>query len=259
MKKKIIIIVSIIIAIILIILGIIDSFEPFHFTGKMFFGKKSSTKLYDEKYEDSIDTIYIDVDNAIINIKNGDDNDIKVKVLSNRKNIKLKVYNTKLSLKVDSYEGCFFCKMNVIEITAPSSFKEYMTISNKHGHISIEKFPNTTIAITSKLGDVSVEEAKVVKVTSRRGSIDIGKVANASIYSFWGIANIGEVDNLFSNSTLLEMNVGYVKKYININNDFGDISIKKADILRDSKIEVGFGNINIKKLHEDTGKLKKKN
>ena len=258
MKKKIIIIVSIIIVLVLIILGIIDNFEPFHFTGKMFFGKKSRVKLYDEEYEE-IDTIYIDVDNAIINIKNGDDNAIKVKVLSNRKNIKLKSYNKKLSLKVDYYEGCFFCKMNVIEITAPKNFKDYLTISNKHGHVNIESFPNATMSITNKIGNVSVTEAKVVKVVSRRGSINIGKASNASIYSFWGILTIGEVDNLFSNSTLLEMNVDYVKKYINIKNDFGDINIKKADILRDSIVEVGFGDINIKKLKEDTGKLKKKN
>ena len=258
MKKRIIIILSIIIIIILIILGIINNYKPFHFTNKMFFGKKSSTKLYNEKYED-IDTIYIDVDNAIINIKNGNEDTIKVKVLSNRKNIQLKAYNGKLSMKVENYEGCFFCKMNVIEITAPSTFKDYMTISNRHGHINIENFPNTTMAITSKLGNISVKEAKVVKVKSRRGSINIGKVANAYIYSFWGRLKIDEVDNLFSNSTLLDMNVDYVKKYININNDFGDINIKKADILRDSIIEVGFGEINVKKLNEDPGKLKKKN
>ena len=258
MKKKIIIIISIIIGIILIILGIVNNYEPFHFTNKMFFGKKSSKKLFNEKYE-GIDTIYIDVDNAIINIKNGDDDVVKVKILSNRKNIQLKAYNSKLSMKVENYEGCFFCKMNVIDITAPSTFKDYISIRNKHGHTNIESFPNTTMAIVTKLGNVTVKEAKVVKVSSRRGSIDIGDAKNVSIYSFWGIAKIGEVDNLFSNSVLLDMNVDYVKKYISIDNDFGDINIKKADILRDSKIEVGFGDINIKKLKEDTGKLKKKN
>ena len=256
MKKKVIIIISIIIFIILIILGIINNYKPFHFTNKLFFNKKSNTKLYDESFED-IDTIYVDVDNALINIKNSDDNNIHVKVLSNRKNIKLKSYNKKLSIKVDEYEGCFLCKMNVITITAPKNFKEYINVVNKYGHVNIESFANATMAITNRFGNVSVDEAKVVKVISKRGSINIGKASNASIYSFWGILNINEVNNVLSKSTLLETNIDTVKKYININNDFGDINIKNASILKDSFIEVGFGDINIDKLTESTGKLKK--
>ena len=52
MKKKIIIIVSIIIVLVLIILGIIDNFEPFHFTGKMFFGKKKRAEFMTEMSKD---------------------------------------------------------------------------------------------------------------------------------------------------------------------------------------------------------------
>ena len=241
-------------------MGIINNYAPFHFTNKILFGRLSTKELYNEEYED-IDTLYIDIDNAMINIKNNepDDDKIHVKILSKRKNIKLKNYEKTLSIKVDVYEGCLFCKMNVIEISMPTSFKDYMTIKNKHGHIKIEKFPNVTMAITNKLGNVEIEEAKVAKITSSRGSINIGKASNAHIYSLWGTLDIKEVKNIRSRSTLLKTNIDKVTEYIDIKNDFGDINIKEATIQRDSEINLSLGEINIKKLNEDQGKLDKKN
>ena len=258
MKKKLIIIISILLIVIIILLGIINNYEPFHFTNNILFKKQSNTVLYEEVYK-NIDNIYIDVDDAIIDIVNGESNDVKVEIFSERKNINLKAYNTKLSIVTDNNEGCIFCTLNVIKVTAPSSFKDYITVVNDYGHTNIEKFSNSTISVTSRLGNVSVDEAKVLKVISKRGSIEVNKVADASIYSFWGTLNIDDVNSISSKSTLLYMDINNINKYIDINNDFGNVNIKNATILKDSKIELGFGNINIENLKEDTGKLEKKN
>ncbi len=260
MKKKLTIVICIMLLIILTILGVVSSYEPFHFTKKIFFGRQSSNTIHDEEYED-IDTIYIDVDQAIINIKNSepDDEKIKVEVLSERKNIEIKDYNKKITIKVKYYDGCLFCKMNVINITAPESFKEYITVVNKYGPVNIESFENATMAITNRFGNVKVDQAKVVKVVSRRSGIEIGKTANASIYSLWGTLKVDEVDNFFSKSTLLNIDINKLNQFISVKNDIGDINIKTADIERDSEISVSLGDINIKKLNETDGKLTKKN
>lgn len=258
MKKKLIIVISVILLVIVILLGVVNNYEPFHFTNNMFFKKQSTKSIYKENYK-NIDTIYIDVDDAIINIINGESSDIKVEVLSNRKNINLKSYNTKLSIVTDNNEGCIFCTLNVINIEAPSDFKEYINVINDYGHIKIGSFSDATIFVTSKFGNVSVDEAKVLKVISKRGSIDVKKVSDASIYSLWGILNLDDVNSISSKSTLLYMNINNVNKYINVNNDFGNININNATITRDSKIDIGFGNIDIKNLKEETGKLEQKN
>ena len=258
MKKKLIIIISILLLVTVILLGVINNYEPFHFTNNIFFKKQSTKSIYKEEYK-NIDTIYVDVDDAIINIINGKSNDIKVEILSNRKNINLKSYNSKLSIVTDNNEGCIFCTLNVINIEAPSNFKEYINVVNDYGHVNIESFPNSTISVTNKFGNVSVDEAKVLKVISKRGSVDVKKVSDASIYSFWGTLNLDDVNSISSKSTLLYMNIDNVNKYINIKNDFGNINIKNATITRDSKIDVGFGNIDIENLKEDNAKLEKKN
>ncbi len=258
MKKKIIIIVSIILLAIVILLGLVNNYEPFHFTNNVLFKKQSTKSIYKESYK-NVDTIYIDVDDAIINIVNGESSDIKVEILSNRKNINLKSYNSKLSIVTDNNEGCIFCTLNVINIEAPSNFKEYINVVNDYGHVNIESFPNSTISVTNKFGNVSVDEAKVLKVISKRGSVDVKKVSDASIYSFWGTLNLDDVNSISSKSTLLYMNINNVNKYININNDFGNVDINNAIITKDSKIDIGFGNVDIKSLKEETGKLEKKN
>lgn len=258
MKKKLIIIISIVLLIILVLLGVVNNYEPFHFTNNLFFKKQSIKSIYKEEYK-NIDTIYVDVDDAIINITDGESNNIKVEILSDRKNINLKSYNTKLSIVTDNNEGCIFCTLNVINIEAPSNFEEYINVVNDYGHVRIEGFPNATISVTSGFGNISVNEAKVLKVISKRGSVDIKKVSNASIYSLWGTLNLDNVNSIASKSTLLHMNINNVNKYINIDNTFGNINIKNATITRDSKINVGFGNVNIENLKEDTGKLELKN
>ena len=256
MKKKLTIIISIFIIIIIILLGIINNYEPFHFTDNILFKKQSTKLIYEEEHKD-IDNIHIDVDDAIINITNGESDNIKVKVFSNRKNINIKSYNSKLSIVTDNNEGCIFCTLNVINIEAPSNFRDYINITNDYGHVSLEKFNNATVSITNRFGNIKVGEAKVLKVISRRGKIDVNKVSDASIYSFWGILNMDEVNNLSSKSTLLYMNINNVNKHIDIINDFGNINIENANIIKDSKINIGFGNANIKNLKEDTGKLEK--
>ena len=175
------------------------------------------------------------------------------------KNINLKSYNKKLSIVTDTNEGCVFCTLNVINIKAPSNFKEYMNIVNDYGHVNIENFNNSTISVNNRFGNISVGEAKVLKIISKRGNIKVNRASNVSIYSLWGMASINDVDSLNSNSTSLYMNIDNVNKYININNDIGNINIKNATIIRNSKVSVKFGNVNIKKLKEDTGKLERKN
>ena len=258
MKKKLIIIISVVLIVIVILLGIINNYEPFHFTNNLFFGNLSNNKLYEEEYND-IDTITIDVDDAIINIVNSETNSIKVEILSNRKNINLKSYNKKLSIVTDNNEGCIFCTLNVINIKAPSSFKEYINITNDYGHVNLDKFSDATISITNKFGDISVKEAKVLKIISKRGSINVDSVTNASIYAFWSILNINNVDSITSKSTSLRMNINNVNKYINIDNSIGNINVKNASIIRDSKINVRLGNVNVKNTKEISGKLEKKN
>ena len=101
MKKKLIIIISVILLVIVILLGVVNNYEPFHFTNNMFFKKQSTKSIYKENYK-NIDTIYIDVDDAIINIINGESSDIKVEVLSN-----LQLFH-KLIFLIKEIKYCFY-------------------------------------------------------------------------------------------------------------------------------------------------------
>lgn len=252
--KKVIIILLIILTIVLVILGIISNHEPFHFTHNIFFGKQSNKKLYAEEFSD-IDTIYIDVDNAIIKFINHDSDKIRVEIYSNRKNISLKSYNKKLSIMTENKNKCFMCTMNVINVYAPSSFKEYINVNNDYGHVSLENFDDASISITNKFGDIDLGKVNMLKIVAGRGNITAKSVNEASIKNNWGNVEIGDVNVINLQGNISSVKINSINKNAIMEIDFGNITIDQANINKDSAIINNCGDITIHKLNEDGGIL----
>ncbi len=253
-KKKIIIILLIIFTVILIILGIINNYEPFHFTQKIFFGKQSNKIIYDEEFSD-IDTIYVNVDNANINFINRDSNKIRVEIYSNRKNVSLKSYNKKVSVITENMHKCLFCTMNVINIYAPSSFKEYINISNKYGHVNLENFENASIAITNKFGHTTVGKANMLKIIEGRGNINVKSANEMSVRNSWGNIRIDDVNVIELHSKISNISINNINKKVFLETDFGNVVISKINIIKDSLVKNNCGDVTINEIKEDGGTL----
>lgn len=255
-KKLIIVIVIIVFILSLILLSVINNSEPFHYTKSIFFGKSSDKLVYSDEFTD-IDTIYIDVDNAIVNLINRDYDNIKLEINSSRDNIKIKNYNKRLSIMTEDRKKCMFCKMNVINIYVNEDFKEYINIINDYGFTTLENFPEASVSISNKFGNVKVGNINMLKVIIGRGKLVTGKIGGTSIRINWGDVDISEVNDVFIDNKLTDISINKINNSINLENDVGNIAIENAYINKESDIENEIGDIIIKNLIDDNNYLEK--
>lgn len=247
MKKNKKVITSIIVLLVIIvalagfmIYGMIKG-ESVIFSGK-------TEALYESTFND-INKIDVNVASYDVELKEYDQEEIKVEITGNEKNkdkIKVEAKENELTIKQDGSMICIglcFYK-EAITIYIPENYElEYNhesssgsiesnieiqkgNIETTSGDIKLTTMRNGSLKSTS--GNIELEEGEILEVSSTSGDIDIEKINNLT-----GSATSG---NLTINSLTNKINFGLIS---------GDVKINKFSINEDSSITARSGNIKL--------------
>lgn len=215
--------------------------------------KPSKNLIIEDTYE--LKDIIINSNASNINIKESNDQIIKVKIYGDDKKTSIKDYD-KLTIKSNIKECKFFCLKNEIasiEISLPKNYDNKLIIKNDYGNVNVGNFENSDFDIEVDAGKVTIDEVKNIKLDVDAGDIKIGKINNKlNIEADAGNVIINEI-NLNENSTIDidagNLEIGKTNEiYIDPKIDLGAIDInnnyRKSDI--ELKINIDAGNISIK-------------
>ncbi|MBR5662351.1 MAG: DUF4097 family beta strand repeat protein [Bacilli bacterium] len=183
------------------------------------FSKMKAELVYDEKYEaDGIKTILVDTKSSDINIYESDDEEIKIKIYSDKKD-KINVNKTDNEISIvnkQTSQMCFgFCFGNrKIDIYVPKTYEGKFEIKTTSGDIK---------------SDLETSNDYKIKVTS--GDIKIDRVNSLS-----GSATSGDIE------------IKEISSSINFKTTSGDIEIDMFDVKANSSIKVTSGDVEINQL-----------
>jgi len=206
--------------------------------GGMFFGINkgySDRNIYDETYEVDFKTLDINSKAGKIDVKESDDNNMRVMIYSDEsKNYEIGKNNDvfKINVENDGCRGiaCFDYKMPRIEVYLPENYAEKIEIKNNYGDITVGEFENATMVIDEDYGEAKIGAVKNLELKNSMGATKIDKIlGSAKIENSMGAIKIEELA-ITENST--------------IENSMGSINIKKTnDIYIDAKADMGSANI----------------
>ena len=212
--------------------------------------KISNNLVIEEEYNNIFKTIEINSKASDIDFYTGNDNEIKVKIYGNEKDINIENKNDKLSIKTTAH-GCIGICVNLtipkIEVYLPSNYDNSVTINNDYGDIEIDNFPYMTLNATLNAGDIKVMSVQFGKIHNDYGDINVIKYSKElNIKQNCGDVNVGEVDNISVSNSLGDINIDKVNTYLNISSKLGDVTIDKVNIQTNSQIDSKLGDVSIR-------------
>lgn len=218
------------------------------------FSAKESDNLVEEKTYNNIDQVYIESDAANIYIKERASNEIKVLIYSKtNKNIKAESTNNNINItnKVKKCKGiCFNNEISKIEVYLPVSYNGNLNIDNNYGDIKVGSFSNITLNINSGAGDTIVESAKEAYLNSSYGDININTLEKGKIKLSAGDLKIDKVNKIEAQNDYGDINIKRINEFLDINSDYGDVSLDDINLVSNSNIKLDFGDLNINRTNE---------
>ena len=204
--------------------------------------------IYEKNYEETFENIVINSNASKVEIKESENNTIKVEVYGKENKLKI---NDKNQLEIEyKEEKChFFCfnrEIGRIVIYLPEDYENNLKIENDLGNVEVGKFENINLNIKEDAGNISIEEAKNVIVDNDCGHIKIEKADTIDATD-----NAGNIEIGTANIAKVENDCGHIKIYeindkFDIENNCGNIEIEYVNIKRDSSAKTDTGNIKIK-------------
>lgn len=256
-NKKIKILIIIILCVVTIAISIVFTKVLFGKMGKLAifrldFGPKVSDNLViDETYTDIFDMIDIDSKAGDIGIYRGNDDEIKIKIYGDKKDITVKDEKNRLNITT-STKGCIGICLNFsltipkIEVYLPNDYTKNLKIKNNFGDIEIGEFPYMTIDTYLNFGDIEVASVKSGKIKNDYGDIVISKYAEyLDIDQNCGNIKVGEVDDLKIENKYGDIEVEKINTRLDIDEKCGDIKLGKVYVDENSKITNSLGDIAI--------------
>ena len=216
--------------------------------------KRVSTNLVtDEVYHGSYSRIEVTTDASDIEVKATDESAVHVTIYGDqeRSSVRESGNNLKVEAKAKRCFGiCFNLTMSKVVVYVPKEYEGELVITNKYGDIMLEEFSSATIKVEEDCGDVEIREAKSIDVVNSYGDITIGKVKDVTLRESCGNIKIDYLEKGDIVNNYGDIEIGWINGEIFIDEDCGDIDIREAVILNDSKIDNSFGNITIGRTNE---------
>lgn len=214
------------------------------------FGHKISNALVIDKTFDTIfDEIQIDAESSDIQIKEGKENQIRVKIYGEKDQAKIDVTNTKLNVTSSNKPCigiCFNQTISRIEVYIPTSYKNKIKITNQYGDVQIAEFTDLTVDIKMDAGDLSIGSVKIGKIKNDYGDIEVKRHAkNLDIEESCGDVEIDEVDDIKVINNYGDITIHKVNNFLDIDDDCGDIEIDSVNLKENSSIHNSLGDIEI--------------
>ena len=193
--------------------------------------KVSDALAFEEVYDTSFQTIDVDVSFGNIEVLPSNDNQVHVAIYSDYRLFDVKDTKSSLAIIFSEKEGFHFSfpkSRDLVRIYLPDTSNIKVLLTTDLGDVKVDDFPNTSFDITADLGDISVGQADVLSVESDLGDVSIGEVCDLTVKSDQG-----------------NIEVTKVSEKVSIDTDLGDISIEELNLIKDSKIVLSLGDLEI--------------
>ncbi len=231
-----------------------------------FITKRIEELQIEETYKNTYDKINIVTDAADIEIKKSENEDIYLKIYSEKDRSKVLDNETELNIEVTQKKCVGLCinnKISKVELYLPENYDKEIKIDNKYGDIEIASFENINFDIKEDAGDIKIEKANIVNINNNYGDIKINEIKNGTIKESAGDVEIQKVDSIDIKNNSGDVKITEINEYVKIDGDAGDIKIEKLNITKDSSIDTNVGEVTISKTNDifidaetDVGKAK---
>lgn len=232
---------------------------------KLYKGESEIIEI-EEIYDNQFDEINISVEAGNIDIKNSEEDKIKVIIYNEEKNSIVNANENILDINVKAKKCKFFCINTVIskvEVYIPNNYSNKINIENNFGDIEIEEFKNASIEIEENYGDIEIERVNKIKVNNDLGNVDINKANIANIEVAAGDIKIKDVNEITAENNLGDIEIKNINGYLDITNNCGDIELYNVVLTKNSNIKSDLGDIEIDNIENvyidvetDVGKAK---
>ena len=241
-----------IIALIFFMITMIDKKHHSYF--KLGFITKRIEELQlEETYKNTYDKINIVTDAADIEIKKSENEDIYLKIYSEKDHFKVLDNETELNIEVTQKKCVGLCindKISKVELYLPENYNKEINIDNKYGDIEIASFENINFDIKEDAGDIKIEKASIVNINNNYGDIKINEIKNGTIKESAGDVEIQKVDSIDIKNNYGNTKINEINEYVKIDADAGDVKINTLNITKNSNIDINAGDIKINQTND---------
>ena len=193
---------------------------------------KVSEKLaFEEVYDTHFQEIFVDVSVGNIEVLPSNDSRVHVAIFSDHELFDIDAIDSSLSIVFSEEEGFHFSfpkSRDLVRIYLPDTSNIKISLTADYGNIKVRSFPNASFDINANMGDVSVSQADSLFVDSDMGDVSIGEVCSLTVTQDTG-----------------DIEVANVTEKVSIDSEMGNVSIEKLNLVKDSKIILSLGDLEI--------------
>ena len=132
-----------------------------------------------------------------------------------------------------------------IKIYVPVTYNKDAVITNRTGDITIGNLSNSNFNISVTTGDVKAEQANNMIISLTTGDVELNKVVKADITATTGDVDINKANTVKVKLTTGDITIGEVNNSLNLTSTTGDVRITDANLLANSSIKSGTGDVRI--------------
>jgi hypothetical protein len=254
-KKAIILLITIMSLLIFALIGLMIFVmnNKFNIKFRGIFSQRIEELQIEETYKNNYEKININTDAADVYIKQSEDEDIHVKIYSEKEKSRVIDNEIELNIEVEQKKCVGICinnKISKVEVYIPENYEKEIKIDNKYGDIEIASFENLKLEIKEDAGDIKIDSANIVNINNNYGDIKIGTIKEGTIKESAGDITINKVNSIDIKNNYGDTKIEEINEYLKLDADAGDIKINILNITKDSFIETNAGDVRIEKAND---------
>lgn len=193
--------------------------------------KVSENLAFEEVYDINFQEISVDVSVGNIEVLPSNDSRVHVAIYSDYELFDIDDTKSRLSIIFSEEEGFHFSfpkSRDLVRIYLPDTSNIEVFLATDYGDVSVLDFSNTNFDINANMGDISVTQANSLSIASEMGDVSIGDVCKLTVTQ-----DMGDIE------------VANVTEKVSIDSEMGNVSIEKLNLVKDSKIILSLGDLEI--------------
>ena len=227
--------------------------NKFNIGFRKIFSQRIEELQIEETYKNTYEKININTDAADVYIKKSEDEDIHVKIYSEKE--KSRVIDNEIELNIEVQQKqclgvCINTKISKVELYIPENYEKEIKIKNNYGDIKIDSFESLNLDIKEDAGDIEINSANIVNINNSYGDIKIGIIKEGTIKESAGDIEINKVNSIDIKNNFGDTTIQEINEYIKIDADAGDVKINNLNITKNSFIETNTGDIRIENTND---------
>ena len=193
--------------------------------------KVSENLAFEEVYDINFQEISVDVSVGNIEVLPSNDSRVHVAIYSDYELFDIDDTKSRLSIIFSEEEGFHFSfpkSRDLVRIYLPDTSNIEVFLATDYGDVSVLDFSNANFDINANMGDISVTQANSLSIASDMGDVSIGDVCKLTVTQ-----DMGDIE------------VANVTEKVSIDSEMGNVSIEKLNLVKDSKIILSLGDLEI--------------